>query len=39
MTETLVVGCLVLITTYFQDYMLARMFNTQNEHESHRSPK
>jgi hypothetical protein len=38
MTETLVVSCLVLITTYFQDYMMQRMLNI-DEKESHRQPK
>jgi hypothetical protein len=38
MMETLVVSCLVLITTYFQDYMMCRMFNI-DEKESPRKPK
>jgi hypothetical protein len=38
MTETLVVSCLVLITTYFQDYMMHRMLN-MDEQESQHQPK
>jgi len=38
MTETLVVSCLVLITTYFQDYMMRRMLSI-DEQESQRQPK
>lgn len=38
MTETLVVSCLVLITTYFQDYMMHRDCNIDKK-ESHRKPK
>lgn len=38
MTETLVVSCLVLVTTYFQDYMMRRMLNI-DEKESQHQPK
>jgi len=38
MTETLVVSCLVLVTTYFQDYMMRRMLHI-DEQESQRKPK
>ncbi|CAN1211267.1 hypothetical protein TUMEXPCC7403_13790 [Tumidithrix helvetica PCC 7403] len=36
MSETLVVGCLVLVYTYVQDYMLSRMLNDDDSQNSHK---